>query len=83
MTGNLFIYEILGRVRVSAHVPPTGIFPNYLVSRLTVCLRDERRVAWYFRAHAHLTKEHAFRLRIGHVLKTIIYVIFFFKSSNE
>lgn len=39
------------RVRVSAHVLPTGSFPNCLVSRLTVCLRDERRVAWNFRTH--------------------------------
>jgi len=39
------------RVRISAHVPPTGSFPNCLVSRLTVCLRDERRVAWNFRTH--------------------------------
>lgn len=39
------------RVRISAHVLPTGSFPNCLVSRLTVCLRDERRVAWNFRTH--------------------------------
>lgn len=39
------------RVRVSAHVLPTGSFPNCLVSRLTVCLRTERRVAWNFRTH--------------------------------
>lgn len=53
MTGNLFTCEISGQIRVSAHVPPTGRFPNCLVSRLTVCLRDERRVARNFRTHDH------------------------------
>lgn len=53
MTGNLFTCEISGRVRVSAHVPPTGRFPNCLVSRLTVCLRDERSVARNFQTHDH------------------------------
>lgn len=55
-----------------------SFYPNYLVSRLTVCLRDERRVAWNFRAHAHLNmKKHAFSFTNRTCLKKIIYVIFF------
>lgn len=61
MTGNLFTYEISGRVRVSAHVPPTSRFPNCLVSHLTVCLREKSDAE--FPISRSPVKKHASRSR--------------------
>lgn len=63
MTGNLFTYEISGRIRVSAHVPPTGRFPNCLVSHLTVCLREKSDAE--FPISRSLLKKHASCLRVA------------------